>query len=206
MKKNLFALISSLAIGIGTAHAIPAATVTLTDFIQDGTIVNDAGSGASISSIIYSLGTAGNGIATWDDNSGTTLAGGVKSGLLSSPEWFQTVTWSGLSIAPGGSFNIFSLDIDYIATLSPLSIDQQFLDTTGSSLVNGYLKVIWSNGDTGQTSLTQQAWATTQNLTINAAAGVPDTGSSLAFLGLALTALGFFGRASYARKSELVAE
>ena len=202
--KKTFALISSLAIGIGTACATPSATATLTGFIQNGTIVNNAGSGASISTIIYSLGTAGNGIATWDDNGGSTLSGGVKSDLLSSPEWFQTVTWGGLSVAAGGSFTIANLDIDYITTLSPLSIDQQFLDTTGASLVNGYIKIIWSDGEFGQTSLTQQAWADTQNLTINAATGVPDTGSSLAFLGLALTALGFFARASYAKKSEPV--
>ena len=205
MKKHLFALISSLAIGVSTTYALPSATATLNggDFIQAGTIVNNAASGATISTIIYSLGTAGNGIATWD----TGTSGGVASDFLSNPRWFQTVTWSGLSVAAGGSFFISGLDIDYITTLSPLAINESIITPTAASLANAFVKIIWSNGAIGQTSLVQQDWANTQNLTIEGATGrVPETGSSLALLGLALAALGFFGRASHARKSALVTE
>jgi len=197
MKKHLLGLIGSLALSIGTTYAAPSATATLNgaSFIQAGTIVNNALSGVSITAIIYSLGTAGNGIATWD----TATGGGVASGYLSNPEWFQTVTWSGLSVAPGASFSFSGLDIDLITTLSPLVIDEGTISPTGASLANAYIKVVWSDGEMGQASLVQQDWAQTQNLTINPDNRVPDAGSSLVLLGLALGALGFYGRAHHGK-------
>jgi VPDSG-CTERM motif len=191
MKLKLFPLATFALLSIVPLHveAVEISTVSLTSFIQDGSVVNDAGSGSSISSIIYSLGTAADGIATWDSGSG----GGTASDFLSDPQYFQTVTWSGLNVAPGASFNFGGLDIDLITTLVPLSVTGAVLDETGSSLANGYLTILWANGATGTTALTQQAWSQTQNLTVQAS-GVPDGGATIALLGLAMSGMAFARR------------
>ena len=109
-------------------------------------------------------------IATWDAD----LAGGVASDFLSDPRYFQTVTFSGLNIAPGNSFNFSGLDIDLIVTLVPLVVTGVTLDEIGTSLANASLSISWDNGFSGTAALTQQAWRTTQNLTINGSNGDPD--------------------------------
>lgn len=91
MKKISIAFIISMSAFMATANAASTATATLSGFLQSGLIANDAASTGSITSVIYSLGTAADGIATWDGGTG----GGVASDFLSDPRYFQTVTWSG---------------------------------------------------------------------------------------------------------------
>ena len=181
----------ALGLSISTAKAA-VATAELSSFIQQGTIINNIASGANITQIVYSLGTPGNGIATWDSGGGSNFGGGTPSNFLSDPNFFQTVTWGGLSVAPGAAFDFSGLDIDLIVTLVPLNVTGSTLDTTGSSLVNASVTVFWSNGDVGSSPLAQQAWSTTQNLTINGGAvGVPDSASTQMLLAFALVGLTF---------------
>ena len=181
----------ALGLSISTAKAA-VATAELSSFIQQGTIINNIASGANITQIVYSLGTPGNGIATWDSGGGSNFGGGTPSYFLSDPNFFQTVTWGGLSVAPGAAFDFSGLDIDLIVTLVPLNVTGSTLDTTGSSLVNASVTVFWSNGDVGSSPLAQQAWSTTQNLTINGGAvGVPDSASTQMLLAFALVGLTF---------------
>lgn len=188
MKKlSLIAALLVSSVLSSTAMASPSATAVLTGFLQNGTISNDIGSGASITSITYSLGTPGDGIATWDTSGGGT-AGGVASGFLSDANYYQTVTWGGLNIAAGSSFNFFGLDIDLIQTLSPLSVTGSTLDFEGSSLINATLAISWSDGSVGSSNLIQQDWESAQTLQIGSASDVPEP-QALLLVGVALAGL-----------------
>ena len=181
MKKQLLALF--LALPFTAAFANNSADVNLFTYIQYGTISNDNSSTANIVKVVYDLGTAADGIATWDSYS----AGGVASNFLANNRYFQTITWSGLSVAPGDDFGFSNLDIDLIQTLSPLSVTGSTLDSNGSSLVNASVSIFWDNGTSGSASLAQQAWSQTQNLTITSAVPEPST------IALMLGGLGLVG-------------
>jgi hypothetical protein len=176
MKKILI----TLAIGIFLLTGSPSHSATIdaavnlygSDFLQSFQLKNNSTGGLSITKIVYSLGTAADGIATWD----TSTGGGVASDYLSNPEWFQTVTWTGLSIAPGASYSIggFSLDIDLIQTLSPLSVTGGIIDYVGSSLANAYFGVEYNDGYGLRTvELNETGWTTDQNLQITAPVPLP---------------------------------
>lgn len=188
-----------LAIGVvaltaGQAHAVTSATVDLFggSFIQSGEVTNNATNGESIVSFIYSLGTAADGIATWDTNT----AGGVASDFLSDATHFQTVTFDfTLSpLAPGALFAFGGLDIDRITTLLPLVINTG-IDVTGSSLVNASVTVVWDNGDVGTTPLAAQGWFLNQNLTVEGMAVIPEPLTAT----LGLMGLGVLGVATRRR-------
>lgn len=175
MKKNSLKLMAAASLlcmpfisSVSTAASV--STAVLQSFIQTGSVMNSASSGGNISAIVYDLGTAGDGIATWD----TGVGGGVASNFLSDPRYFQTVTWSGLSVAPGDVFSFAGLDIDVITTLTPFSASGAIpLDGGTASLVNATLSIFWDNGDFGSVSLEQQAWTLTQNLRIDSVVPVP---------------------------------
>lgn len=180
MKKiRIIALIFISIMTSINASATLIADADLNSYIQKGTITNDINSDSAITSIVYSLGTAADGIATWD----TGTAGGVASDFLSSPAFFQTVTWSGLNILAGNNFSFANLDIDLIETILPLSVTGSILDNIGTSLVNASLTVFWGNVS-ASVELTQQAWSTSQSLSLRAA-DIPEP-TSIALLGLAL--------------------
>ena len=195
MKRISIAFIISMSAFMATANAASSATATLSSFIQNGLIANDAASTGNITSVIYSLGTAADGIATWDGGTG----GGVASDFLSDPSYFQTVTWSGLNVAAGDTFNFSGLDIDLITTFSPLSVTGGVLDTNGSSLVNATLSLIWSDGSTGTVNLVQQAWETTQNLAISSAVSAVPLPAAVWLLGSSL--VGFMGMRRKAKQA-----
>ncbi|MCL6416557.1 hypothetical protein MIB92_12930 [Aestuariirhabdus sp. Z084] len=187
LKQSLCLSLAWLAFSLsGFASAAPMADVSLSSFIQRGNVSNNSNSGANISKIVYDLGTAANGIASWDRRT----AGGAASNFLSNPNFFQTVTFDGLSVAPGTTFTFGSLDIDLILSLSPLNVVGSPIDSVGTSLANATFSVFWDNGTSGTVALIQQAWTETQNLSVSATGGgvksIPIPSSiALMLLGLA---------------------
>ncbi len=200
--------IAAMAIA-GVAHAAPIATVTLngTTFLQTGTVLNALASGATVVRVVYSLGTPYVGGATWDsqvdlaDGTGTAPinlgAGATPSNFLSDARHFQTVTWTGLSIAPGATFSFGPLDIDLITSLTPLVINQSTVGT-GASMVNATFSVFWSDNTFGRIAVGTSGWSVSQVSSITGA--VPEPGS-LALLGLGLIA----GAAGFAKRSKKAA-
>lgn len=175
----------------GFAVALPSASVNLYGFIQNGLITNNAASGANLVSVVYDLGAAAPGIATWEVNGGGTLGGSTsQTNFLPQGDWFQTATWAGLNVAPGAAFSFNSLDIDYIVSLNPFHVTGSFLDDLGASLANASITLTWSDNSSATCALAQQAWSTNQNFSCGSSPAnhVPEP-SSLALLALSAVVL-----------------
>lgn len=194
-------------------QAAPIATVSLngTTFLQTGTVLNAATSGARIVSVVYSLGTPFVGGSTWDslidltDGTGTgpvVMPGATMSDFLADTRHFQTVTWSGLAIAPGSPFNFGPLDIDLITSLAPLVISQSTVGG-GASMRNATFSVFWDDNSFSRIAVGSQGWSVSQSYSlaaIGAAAGTVPEPASLALVGLGLIA-GALGAAKRSKKS-----
>ncbi len=187
MLKTTFAAAALVAMAAAAPAVASTADVVLSGYIQAGHITNNGA--AAITSIVYSLGTAEDNLGTWQ----IETAGGVASDFLSDPQYFQTVTWSGLNILSGSSFDFGYLDIDLIQTLSPLSVTGAELGDA-STLRNAFVSIFWNDGSSGTANLVQQAWASDQTLHIESAVAPVPVPAALPLLLGALGGLGLVAR------------
>ena len=172
----------------GRSHAGIVATATLSSFIQNGSVTNTHTS--NLTEVIYTLGTPEDNLATWQ----VDTAGGTASDFLSDPQYFQTVTFSGLNIAPGGVFNFGSLDIDLILTLVPLNVTGGILGAP-TTLRNASLTAKFADGTIGRASLIQQEWFPDQNLElVTRTTAVPEPSTLALGLIAAIAGVGFRAR------------
>lgn len=144
MKKQLIGFYFLLLTSVAASVQAGAGSAVLTAYIQNGTVTNTSGPGVTMTEVFYTLGPAGDNVATWDGSVG----GGTAEDLLSNPQFFQSVRWSGLNVAPGSTFNFSGIDIDLIETLDPLSVTGATLDETGESLRGAYIRATFSDGST----------------------------------------------------------
>jgi uncharacterized protein (TIGR03382 family) len=195
MKLNLITktALACIALSASIAQALPIASVALdgSSFLQSGSVTDtNAADGITMTGIAYSLGTAADGIATWDNNGSGSLGGATQSGFLpGSTEWGQTMSWA-VSTGDGGTFNFGGLDIDLILTLSPLNVTGGVLDTNADnydSLRNAFVQVTWSDGKVSQCSLNRTAWSDNNGCSTAPINETPEPGTMLlAGLGLAV--------------------
>lgn len=128
------------------------AEVILSSYAQSGQVTNQ--STETITEVQIFLGTAGAGVWTYDSNGGGYLGGATPSDFLSNPNYSQTLTWDGLSIAPGDNFHFSNLDADYISSLSPLSISGGGATPWGTE---AKVVITYSDGSTSTASFIDQA-------------------------------------------------
>jgi hypothetical protein len=196
-KKWMVTLILAVLAFAGTAVAGPmsaSAFLLGANYIQSGSVTNNS-AGLNIVQVIYSLGTPADGIATWEIYT-EAPSGFVRSDWLLDADHYQTISWSGLSVLPGGTFSFSGLDIDYITTLVPLNVTGGYLDDIGTSLANASLTVIFNDGSHASSALVQQAWHLDQNLTLGPQTSAVPEPTSLLLLGAGLcgTALAAYRR------------
>ena len=165
MKKQLIGFYFLLLTSVAASVQAGAGSAVLTAYIQNGTVTNTSGPGVTMTEVFYTLGPAGDNVATWDGSVG----GGTAEDLLSNPQFFQSVRWSGLNVAPGSTFNFSGIDIDLIETLDPLSVTGATLDETGESLRGAYIRATFSDGSTACAPQVQQAWSAQQDLALTVA-------------------------------------
>ena len=178
-------ILAGLVIGLFILSMAGMANATFVDldgnyYIQRGSVYNTYTS--NLVSFEYSLGTPDVNIATWDSNGGSYLGGGTASDYLSNPNYFQTVTWSGLNVGTGVTWSFLGLDIDLITSISPLSVTGQTIDNGSlNSLRNGYLTAYYADGSSASASLIGNAgWRGAHDYDLIAdGAPIPEPGTLL---------------------------
>jgi hypothetical protein len=137
-------------------------------YLQSGTITNLSDSGLTIESISYSFGAPEDGVATWGEDHSLWLRHlpeGVTttaSDYLTDSRYFQTITFSGISIPQNGTFYFAGLDIGLIEELSPLMVAMAGVDLVGTSLRNAFVSVKFSDGKVFKGELEETSWTVTQ--------------------------------------------
>lgn len=131
-----------------------------------------------------------------------TLASKAKdrgTRLESDPNFFQTISFTGLSIVPGDTFAWAGLDFDLIVSVSPLTLSSGPLCTSSgcavsTSLDNALFSVFFSDGKEASAMFTSGNIFLTHIFTlVPDAVSIPEP-ATFALFGIGLAGLGVMSR------------
>lgn len=169
MRRFIAASIVAFAALSSTVNAQSGGTVTLSFFLQNLAFTNTGST--TMTQFQYSHGPAADNTATFDTQGNDGFAGGTGSDFLSDARYFQTVTWTGLSLSAGANAVFGNVDLDLISILNPLSIAPQ---TTTGGLQNSFVRAWFADGAILSASLANGDWVPNQTLTLGRVAVVPE--------------------------------
>jgi hypothetical protein len=189
------AKVAALAIASAAAMPVAAAPVALIDIDPNLTslkVTNAASSMASIVELVFNFGGAAVGRATFDKAPGS-MASNFWVANQQMVYW-QTSTWSGLSVAPDNSNQFTGIVAKLIASIIP-EVVTDGPDQVGTSLSAASVTVRWSDGAVGKADLLEQSWKDPQRLSLQGAGGgVVSEPSVAALVAVGLLAAGLSRR------------
>lgn len=154
----LATLITPMGVQAQTNHAF---TVTLNGdwYLQTGDVLNQSDPGISVVGLEYGIGPFREGGAIFQRFTGNATE---LQPLPGYSDYYGVNQWGFSPVASGDRFYFSGLDLDTL--LTGLVPDGTLIDTTGGTMRDAYVEVLFSDGFYKRLSLSNTAWMQTQIL------------------------------------------